>query len=78
VNLYTVTYRVRVRARDERHALELANAAHWGNVVIDERSEAEDLKDVRPLAEGEAMPPPEVRPATPNEAARRRRNVGDY
>jgi hypothetical protein len=77
-NLYVVTYRVRVRAYNERHALQLANAAVWDDVTIPEpRPEADDLRDVAPIGEGEPVPPPDVRLATPDEVARRRRNVGD-
>lgn len=78
MNLYTVTYRVRVRARDEHEALHLTNAAIWDDVTIQEtRPEREDLRDVRPLAEGEAVPPPEVRLASVDEQRRRTRNVGN-
>lgn len=76
--LYVVTYRVRVRARDEHHALDLANAAIWNDVTIQEpRSEEDDLRDVAPIGEGEPVPPPEVRLALRDDVARRRRNVGN-
>lgn len=75
MDLYVVTMRLRVRARDERHALGLANAAFWDDMTIHETKPGdEDLRDVF-RAGDEPILPAEVRRATEDERRRRATNL---